>query len=65
LNEKFESSEEDEAEEEEEEPHTSVLRRSMRERRQPERYSPLDFHSNFALSITDDDPRTVWEAVNS
>jgi hypothetical protein len=39
---KSESSEEDEAEEEEE-PHTPVLRRSVRERRQPERYSPPDF----------------------
>jgi hypothetical protein len=37
----------------------------VRERRQPERYSPPDFHSNFSLSITDDDPRTVREAVNS
>jgi hypothetical protein len=63
---KSESSEEEEAEEaEEEEPHTPVLRRSMRDRRQPERYSPPDFCSNFALSITDDDPRTVREAVNS
>jgi hypothetical protein len=62
---KSESSEEEEAEEEEEEPHTPVLRRSVRERRQPERYSPPDFHSNFSLSITDDDPRTVREAVNS
>jgi hypothetical protein len=61
--EKSESFEEDEAEEEE--PHTLVLRRSVRERRQPERYSPPDFHSNFSLSITDDDPRTVREVVNS
>jgi hypothetical protein len=38
---KSESSEEDEAEEEE--PHTPVLRRSVRERRKPERYSPPDF----------------------
>jgi hypothetical protein len=37
----------------------------VRERRQPERYSPPDFCSNFALSITDDDPRTIREAVNS
>jgi hypothetical protein len=37
----------------------------VRDRRQPERYSPPDFRSNFALSITDDDPRTVKEAVNS
>jgi hypothetical protein len=49
---------------EEEDPHTPVLRRSDRERRLPERYSPSDFHSNFALSITDDDPRTVREAVD-
>jgi hypothetical protein len=41
------------------------LRRSDRERRLPERYSPSDFRSNFALSITDDDPRTVKEAVDS
>jgi hypothetical protein len=34
---KYESSGEDEVEEEEEEPHTLVLRRSVRERRQPER----------------------------
>jgi hypothetical protein len=62
--EKSESSEEDEVEEEEE-PHTPLLRRSVREIRQPERYSPPDFRSNFALSITDDDPRTVREVVNS
>jgi hypothetical protein len=61
---KFKSSEEDEAREEEEEPHTPVLRRSVRDRRKPERYSPRDFHSNFSLSITDDDPRTFREAVN-
>src|ERR1700678_4281553 len=53
------------AEEEEEEPHTPVLRRSVRDKRQPERYSPPDFRSNFSLSITDDDPRTVREVVNS
>jgi hypothetical protein len=41
------------------------LRRSDRERRLPERYSPSDFRSNFALSITDDDPRTAREAVDS
>jgi hypothetical protein len=46
-------------------PHTPVLRRSVRDKRQPERYSPPDFRSNFSLSITDDDPRTVREAVNS
>ena len=56
---KSESSEEEEAGEattEEEEPHTLVLRRSVRERRQPERYSPPNFLSIFSLSITDDDP---------
>ena len=36
----------------------------MRDRRQPERCSPPNFRSNFALSITDDDPRTVREAMN-
>jgi hypothetical protein len=61
---KYESSKEEE-EEEEEEPHTLVLRRSVRDKRKPERYSPPDFRFNFSLSITDDDPRTVREAVNS
>ena len=41
------------------------MRRSVQERRQRERYSPPDFRSNFALSITDDDPKTVRDAVNS
>jgi hypothetical protein len=64
--EKYESSKEyEEEEEEEEEPHTLVLRRSVRDRRKLERYSPPDFHSNFSLAITDDDPRIVREAVNS
>ena len=62
--EKYESYEEEEVEEEEEEPHTPVLRRLVRDKRQPERYSPHDFCSNFALSITNDDPRTIREAVN-
>jgi hypothetical protein len=60
-----ESDSTEEHESEEEDPHTPVLRRSDREIRLPERYSPSDFHSNFALSITDDDPRTVREAVDS
>ena len=41
------------------------MRRSVRERRQPERYSPSTFCSNFALTITDDDPRTIREAIDS
>jgi hypothetical protein len=41
------------------------LRRSVRERRLPERYTPSDFRSNFVLYITDDDPRTIKEAVDS
>ena len=41
------------------------MRRSIRERRKPERYSPSVFYSNFALSVTDDDPITVKEAVDS
>eukprot|EP00253_Pinus_taeda_P006534 PITA_06534 len=48
-----------------EEPQTPGVRRSVRERRQLERYSPSAFFSNFSLSITDDDPRTVKEAVDS
>jgi hypothetical protein len=38
--------------------------RLVRERRLPKRYTPSDFHSNFALSITNDDPRTVREVVD-
>jgi hypothetical protein len=60
-----ESDSTEEHESEEEDPHTPVLRISVRERRLPERYTPFDFHSNFSLSITDDDPRTVREAVDS
>jgi hypothetical protein len=41
------------------------LRRSVRERRLPERYTPYDFYSIFSLSIIDDDPRIVREAVDS
>jgi len=52
-------------ESEDEEPQTSGVRRSIRERRQPERYIPSDFYSNFSLSIIDDDPRTVKEEVAS
>jgi hypothetical protein len=54
-----------EHESEEEDPHTPVLRRSVRERRLPERYTQNDLCSNFSLSITDDDPRTVRELVDS
>ena len=49
----------------EEEPQTPAVRRPVQERRQPETYSPSDFCSNFALTITDDDPRTAREAVDS
>ena len=38
--------------------------RSVRERRQPERYNPSAFCSNFTLSITDDDPIIVKEVVD-
>ena len=54
-----------ERESEEEDTHTPVLRISYQERRLPKRYSPSDFCSNFSLSIADDDPRTVREAVDS
>eukprot|EP00253_Pinus_taeda_P023030 PITA_23030 len=54
-----------EEESEDEEPQTLGVRRSVRERRLPERYSPSDFCSKLSLSFTDDDPRTVKEAVDS
>ena len=41
------------------------MRRSVRERRQPGRYSPSTFCSNFSFFVTDDDQRTVKEAVDS
>ena len=41
------------------------MRRPVQERRQPERCIPSAFYLNFSLSITDDDPRTVKEAVDS
>ena len=50
---------------EEEEPQTPVVRRSIQERRQSERYSPSSFYSNFSLTITDDDPKTIREVVDS
>jgi hypothetical protein len=49
---------------EEPDPHTPILRRLVRERRQLKRYTPPNFHSNFALFITEDDPRTVREVVD-
>eukprot|EP00253_Pinus_taeda_P018593 PITA_18593 len=48
-----------------EEPQTPAVRRLVRERRKPERYSPYAFCSNFALFVTDDDPKIVKEAVDS
>jgi len=53
-----------EEESEDEEPQTPGVRRSVQERRQRKRFSPSTSYSNFALSITDDDPRTVKEAVD-
>ena len=54
-----------EDESQDEEPPTLGVRRSVQERRQPERYSPSDFCSNFSLFVTDDDPKTTKEAVDS
>jgi len=54
-----------EEESEDEEPQILGVRRLVRERRQPKRYSPSAFYSNFSLSITNDDPRTVKEVVDS
>ena len=41
------------------------MRRSVRERRHLERYSPSALCSNFALFVTNDDTRTVKETVDS
>jgi hypothetical protein len=41
------------------------LRILVWERRKPKRYIAPNFRSNFSLSITDDDPRTVREVVDS
>ena len=49
----------------EEEPQTPAVRRSVQERRQPERYSPSTFYSNFSLTITDEYPKIAREAVDS
>jgi hypothetical protein len=55
----------EEHESEEEDPHTPVLSRSVQERRKLERYTPPDFHSIFSLFITEYDPRTIREAMDS
>ena len=44
---------------------TLVVRRSNRERRPVHRYSPPDFRSAFVLSVVNDEPRLVKEAVSS
>eukprot|EP00253_Pinus_taeda_P025185 PITA_25185 len=54
-----------EDESKDEEPQTPGVRRLIRERRKPERYSPSAFYSNFSLSITDDDLKTMKDAVYS
>eukprot|EP00253_Pinus_taeda_P024593 PITA_24593 len=48
-----------------EEPQTPVVRILVQERRQPQRYSTSSFCSNFSFSITNDDPITMKEAVDS
>eukprot|EP00253_Pinus_taeda_P033728 PITA_33728 len=50
---------------EDEKPQTLGVGRLVQEIRNPERYGPYSFYSNFSLSITDDDPRTVKELVDS
>jgi hypothetical protein len=60
-----ESNSTEKLESEEEDPHTPIFRRSVHERRQSERYTLSDFRSNFTLSITDEDLRTVREAMDS
>jgi hypothetical protein len=60
-----ESDSKKEQESEEEDLYTPVLRRLIWERSQPERYTPYDLCLNFVLFITNDDPRTVREEVDS
>jgi hypothetical protein len=40
------------------------LRRLVRKIRKPKIYTPPDLHSNFSFFITEDDPRTIREAVD-
>jgi hypothetical protein len=63
-NEEDDSDESTESEEEVEQP-TLVVRRSERVRKPVERYSFPDFHSTFVLTATDDEPKSVGEAVDS
>ena len=42
-----------------------ALRRSDRERRPVERYSPPNFHSAFVLSAVNDEPKPIKETVSS
>ena len=44
---------------------TPALRRYDGVRRPVERYSPPDFHYAFVLSVVNDEPRSVKEAVSS
>ena len=61
----YESKSTREEDSEEEEPQTPALRGSVRERRKPERYSLSTFCSNVSLTISNYDPRTFKEAVDS
>eukprot|EP00253_Pinus_taeda_P007858 PITA_07858 len=54
-----------EYESKDEEPQTPTVRILVREIRKPERYSPSAFCSFFSLFITDDDPRSVKDAIDS
>ena len=53
-----------EQESKDEEPQIPVVIRSIQEIRQPERYIPFAFYSNFTLSIIDDYPKTIRETVD-
>jgi hypothetical protein len=50
---------------EEVENQTLVVRRSERVIKPFERYSPLEFHSQFMLTSIDDEPKSNGEAVES
>ena len=66
MDERVDSVEEELIESEEEvDLQTPAVRRSDRERRPVDRYSPLDFCSAFVLSVVSDEPKLVKEVVNS
>jgi hypothetical protein len=63
-NEEDESNESDESKGEVEQPN-SIVRRSEQLRKLFKMYIPPDYHSKFLLTSTDNDPKSIGEAVDS